>query len=407
MSGVNYLIGSEDICTRPLRTFDERICALAADFSTALLADGEIRTMPDALSLAFWCRKANIKRLRDARPPEERRLGRGLAFHIAPANVPVNFAFSYIFSALAGNANLVRAPSRPFSQVPAVIRVLKAVLSGHPEIEKRTALISYPADDEITAAFCARADVRVIWGGDATVEKIRSLKSKPGCQDICFADRFSFAILDGRAVEEAGETALRTLARNFYNDTYLMDQNACSSPQIIFWRNAAGPGREKFWAAVEKEAAGRYRLQAASAVAKFDQSCREAVELAGLVKHIRRHGNLIYRLSLAGLPEEAETRLRGSCGYFYEYDLENFGLLKDLVSEKCQTVTYYGLDPEIIRDFVLDEGLTGIDRIVPVGSAMDIGLIWDGFDLIRSFSRLIDLTYPKGMDGGCEKKTPS
>jgi hypothetical protein len=391
MNGIDYLIGTEDICPRPLETFDERVCAFAADFSSALMADGESKAMPDVMSLAFWCRKANIRRLRAARPREERRLGRGLAFHIAPANVPVNFVFSYIFSALAGNANLVRVPSRPFPQIQAVARVLKAVLRGYPDIEKRTALVSYPADDARTAVFCARADVRIIWGGDATVDKIRSMKSKPRCQDICFPDRFSFAVLDGRAVEEAGETALRTLARNFYNDTYLMDQNACASPRIIFWRNPSTSAREKFWTAVEKEAKGRYRLQAASAVDKFDRSCREAAELTGLVEHIRRHGNLIYRISLSALPAEAENRLRGSCGYFYEYDLEDFEVLKDIVGEKCQTVTYYGLDPEILRNFVIDEGLAGIDRIVPVGSAMDIGLIWDGFDLIRTFSRLVDV----------------
>ncbi|MDR1656440.1 MAG: acyl-CoA reductase [Deltaproteobacteria bacterium] len=392
MSSVDYLIGSEEICHRPLKTFDEQACAMTADFSTALMADLQTKAMPDVLTLAFWCRKANISHLRESLPKGEHRLGRGLAFHIAPANIPVNFAFSYIFSVLAGNANLVRVPSRPFAQIPAVVRVLKSVLSDYPEIEKRTALVSYPADDAVTAAFCNRADVRIIWGGDATVTKIRAMKSKLRCQDICFPDRFSFAVLNGRAVAEAGETELQTLANDFYNDTFLMDQNACSSPQIIFWQNSSSLAKEKFWAAVESETVARYNLQATSVMDKFDQSCREAVELAGLVKHIQRHGNPIYRISLSDLPEEAENRLRGSCGYFYEFDLADFGVFRKLVTDKCQTVTYYGLDPQIIRNFVIDEGLKGVDRIVPVGSALDISLIWDGFDLIRSFSRLIDLT---------------
>ena len=356
------------------------------------MADSAIKNLPDVLSLAFWCRKANIRRLQALLPSTECRLGRGLAFHIAPANVPVNFAFSYIFSALAGNANLVRVPSRPFVQVPAIVRVLGAVLRDYPEIEKRTALVSYPADSEATATFCAEADVRIIWGGDATVARIKSMKTKPRCQDICFPDRFSLAVMDGTAIDITEETAMRTLARNFYNDTYLMDQNACSSPQIIFWRNPSREAKEKFWAAVEKEAGGRYLLQPASAVDKFDQSCQEAVSLAGHLAGIQRHGNLIYRLHLTSLPEEAENRLRGSCGYFYEYDLVNFRILKALISDKCQTITYYGFDPEEIRDMVIDEGLPGVDRIVPIGSAMDIGLVWDGFDLIRSLSRLVDLT---------------
>lgn len=392
MNAPDYLIGTENICPRPLKTYDERICAFVSDFSAALMANSEVRGLPDVLSLAFWCRKANIQRLRAILPPEEHRLGRGLAFHVAPANVPVNFAFSYIFSALGGNANIVRVPSRPFAQVQTIVKTMKKVLNDHPEIEKRTALVMYSADEKITADFCARADVRIVWGGDATVTKIRAMKSKPRCQDIFFPDRFSFAVLDGLAVMKTEEAALKTLARNFYNDTYLMDQNACSSPQIIFWRNPSVSAQEKFWSAVEREAAGRYNLQAASAVDKFDQSCREAVEMEGLVNRIQRHGNLIYRIRLAGLPKKAESRLRGNCGYFYEYDLVDFSIFRDLISDKCQTITYYGLDPEIIQNFIIDEGLMGVDRIVPVGAAMDISLIWDGFDLIRYFSRRVDLT---------------
>lgn len=388
-----YLIGSEDITANPLRIFSEEACALVADLSKTLMADSVARTMPDVMALAFWCRQANLKRLKAAWAPGEFRLGRGLAFHITPANVPVNFAFSYIFSVLAGNANIVRVPSRSFPQIDLLLDRLARVLDDHPELKKRTAVVTYSADDQLTAAFCARADARIIWGGDATVEKIRALKSKPRCQDICFPDRFSLAVLDGPSVEAADEAAMWTLARNFYNDTYLMDQNACSSPQVIFWQRASAATRDKFWRAVEDEVRGRYVLQAASAVDKFDQSCRDAVTLKGHLDHIQRQDNLVYRVFLNSLPPEAETRLRGSCGYFYEADLERLDLLRELVSDKCQTLTYYGPDPEALLDFVLNEGLPGIDRIVPVGSALDIGLVWDGFDLIRSLSRRVELAW--------------
>lgn len=35
--------------------------------------------------------------------------------------------------------------------------------------------------------------------------------------------------------------------------------------------------------------------------------------------------------------------------------------------------------------------LRGIDRIVPIGQAMDIGATWDGCDLVRTLSRVISL----------------
>ena len=38
---------------------------------------------------------------------------------------------------------------------------------------------------------------------------------------------------------------------------------------------------------------------------------------------------------------------------------------------------------------VIDNRLRGIDRIVPVGRAMDIGIIWDGYDIISMLSRIV------------------
>jgi len=35
------------------------------------------------------------------------------------------------------------------------------------------------------------------------------------------------------------------------------------------------------------------------------------------------------------------------------------------------------------------EGLTGIDRIVPIGKTMEIGMVWDGYNLTESLSRII------------------
>jgi hypothetical protein len=45
----------------------------------------------------------------------------------------------------------------------------------------------------------------------------------------------------------------------------------------------------------------------------------------------------------------------------------------------------------MIQEFVLSHHLRGIDRIVPMGSAMDIGLIWDGYDLINVLSRVVSV----------------
>ncbi len=60
------------------------------------------------------------------------------------------------------------------------------------------------------------------------------------------------------------------------------------------------------------------------------------------------------------------------------------------VNERYQTLTYFGLDAARLRDFVVSQRLRGIDRIVPVGRALKMDLVWDGYDIVESLSRLID-----------------
>ena len=112
MNGVDFLIGSENVARTPLRVFDEEVCAFIAELSSDLLSSPASRAMPDLAALAFWGRKAGIQKLKQQVGDTSNRLGRGVCFHIAPSNIPINFAFSWLFALLAGNSNIVRLPSR-------------------------------------------------------------------------------------------------------------------------------------------------------------------------------------------------------------------------------------------------------------------------------------------------------
>lgn len=388
MNGVEYLIGSGNVVTAPLRVFDKEVCSFITELSSELLKSPASRAMPDLAALAFWGRRASLQKMEQEFGNVRGRLGRGLCFHIAPSNIPINFAFSYLFSLLAGNANIVRLPSKTFPQVDALCAILARVIKKYPEVEKRTAFVRYPRSNEITAVFCARADVRMIWGGDNTIAMMKALPASPRCVDIAFADRYSVALLDGKAVLDAEDVQIDRLVEKFYNDTFLMDQNACSSPQVILWQNDVAAARERFWNAVFELAGRKYVLQDAVAVDKYTALCEEAVN-NGNLKSVRRRGNLIYRVELKALdPDIIEHRGRG--GFFYEYALNDWAELFAVVTEKFQTVTCFGVDEGAFQDAVVAASLRGIDRIVPVGRAMDIGVFWDGHDLIREMSRRIE-----------------
>lgn len=389
MSGVNYLVGSEHTVTSPMRVFDEEACAFITELSSTLLRSPVIRTFPDLAALAFWGRRANMQKMQREAGDVSDRLGRGLCFHIAPSNIPINFAFSWLFSLLAGNANIVRLPSKSFPQVEELCAAIARVIRNFPRLQMRNALVRYPRNNDTTAALCAQADARMIWGGDATIALVKTMPASPHCVDITFADRYSLALLNGAAICAADDTQLQRLAENFYNDTFLMDQNACSSPQVILWQNDNEAARKRFWSAVVACATRRYQLQDAVAVDKYTALCEESIG-GDIVRSFRHVRNLVYRVELQSL-HPAVINCRGKGGFFHEYAIRNWEELFGIVTEKFQTITCFGIDMQALQQAVIEAGLRGIDRIVPVGKAMDISEIWDGHDLVKELSKKVAL----------------
>ena len=389
LKNIDYIIGKSDINRTPLPVYDDGVCAFIAEVSSILMKSPLVRSFPDLSALAFWGRKAKLQRLKSDFGSTKGYLGRGLCFHIAPSNIPVNFAFTYMFGLLAGNANNVRVPSKTFPQIDALCDVIKKVLGGYPEIDERTAFVKYSRNDAITAEFCKIADARMLWGGDKTIENIKSLPASPRCVDISFADRYSICLIDAKAVEQADDATMKRLAENFYNDTWLMDQNACSSPQIILWQNDSKEARKKFWDAALAFAQEKYPLQDAVAVDKYTLFCTEAI-INNNAKSFCRHDNLLYLEELTSLTSDIVNH-RGKGGYFFEYAINDTTELFDLITEKFQTITYFGIDPLKLRDTLISAHIRGIDRIVPIGKALEIDVIWDGHDLIKELSRKISV----------------
>lgn len=393
---IAYLVGKSDraIIVKPLVPYDELVCEFLNSLSSALLADKGAKLYADIISFAYWCRRANIARLKQDFAQVHTRLGLGMVFHITPSNVPINFAFSYVFSLLAGNANIVRVPTNDFPQTHVVCEVINQLFANkkYKRIADMTAFVQYPQNDEITSAFSEKCNARIIWGGDQAIQHIRKLAIPERSIEIAFADRYSLCAIDGNSVLRADKVTLNKLAGSFYNDNYLMDQNACSSPHLIVWLGKGAvlnKAKEKFWNSVYEATISKYELQPVNAVDKYMLLCENAIELNNII-NVKKHGNYLYRITLDSLPDNMDD-FRGRYGYFYEYDAQNMDSTAHIINTKYQTLTYFGLDKAKLRNFVVSNRLSGIDRIVPIGSALDIGVIWDGYDIVRSLSRIIDI----------------
>lgn len=385
---ITYLVGSDSLTVSPSVPYSDLTCSFLNDLSQKLLIYKEY---PDIISLAFFCRKANIQKLKAEFDRDEIRVGRGLVFHITPSNVPVNFAFSFIFGLLSGNANIVRVPSKNYPQTDLICSAVRAVLSEkkYDEIRKQTAIIRYSQDDEITGFFSKICSARIIWGGDRAIQDIRKFSMPERAVEIAFADRYSLCMIDSAAILGISESNLKRLADNFYNDTYLMDQNACSSPQLVVWLGSnTSAAKERFWQAVYTSAS-KYDLAPIKSVDKYTALLHNAIDVENL-KSARRYGNLVYCADMSALPLDMDS-LRGKFGLFYEYDCGELSDIARIVNMKYQTLTYFGIEKEILKNFILANHLKGIDRIVPVGKALDIGVIWDGYDVVRTLSRIISI----------------
>lgn len=393
---ITYLVGEKMPVREPVIPYDAAVCEFMNTFALHLMRNPEAKKYSDVMSLAFWCRRASIEKKKERflnANKDMTCIGRGMVFHIAPSNVPVNFAFSYFFGLLSGNSNIVRVSTKKFPQIEIICNILNQVLdaASYEGIRQRTLLLSYEKDREINDYFSELCDARIIWGGDSAISAIRQSKLKTRAVEIVFADRYSMAVLDIKAVFLADEKKIMKLAEDFYNDTYLMDQNACSSPHFLYWLSTEDgeqviQAKEKFWRAVYL-VSKKYDLAPIKTVDKYTDLCRLAMERED-IKSIHRYDNRVYAIELEKLPEDI-TGLRGRFGLFFELSGEDFEEICPVVNEKFQTLLYFGIDRSELVEMVVKNHLTGIDRIVPLGKSLDIDVIWDGYDIIGTLSRKI------------------
>jgi len=375
----------------PLSPFSDEVILYLNELSSILLRMSEVRHYPDVVTFAFFCRKANLLHLQKEHATNSLRLGRGLVFHIAPSNVPVNFAYSLICGLLAGNNNIVRLPGKQFRQVDLIVEALRTLSADErfDMVSRMVHLIKYDRGGIETTTYSALADVRVIWGGDETIRTIRQSPLPPRSYDIAFADRYSVCVLNAISILE--EPSLDKIVEGFYNDTYLFDQNACSAPQLMVWvgtENKIEKAKEYFWTALQQYVDRKYKLEPILAVDKLSAFYRQAI-LSDVVKEENKNNNL-WRVRLRELSADI-PQYRCAGGYFSEYSTTDFNDLASIVTTKYQTLAYFGFSKDELQQFVLNNHIKGIDRIVPIGKTTDFSLIWDGYDLITMLSREISI----------------
>lgn len=376
----------------PFAAFNHSAISFLNALGNCIIRDRRSKEFPDLVTFAFWCSRSNLSLIQKKFTTNHYSVGRGIVFHITPGNVPLNFAYSLASGILTGNTNIVKVPSQDFTQIGIFSDCLNMVLadSTFDEWKSRIFLLRYKNVRRITDALSQICDVRIIWGGDEAINEVRASHLKPKSFDLIFADRYSFSVIKSAAYLEASNQD--SIATNFYNDVYLFDQNACTSPHLIIWVGDSSGNqlaRKYFWGQLSRIARAKYSLStfqiiektvAAYAVAATNPRSQIEIDPSGAVT----------RVLLQTLPADIET-MRCHSGYFLEYFSNSINEVQSFVTRSFQTMSYFGFEKHELSEFFSQNFLLGIDRVVPFGETLGFSLLWDGYNLVSSLTRQFEI----------------
>lgn len=363
-----------------------RIDFLAA-LSKQLLKDERSKSYPDVMAYAFWIRRGSLEKNKEHYPQCSKKMGRGVSFHIAPSNVPINFIVSMTSALLAGNACIVRVSQKAFEQVDIICDAINAILNtAFESMKPYICIMRYAHNESMTAYLSSLCDIRIIWGGDETIHKIQQAPLPARAIELTFADRYSLAMINADHYLRCNP---KEIAEKFYIDTYYMDQNACSSPRMVIWLgDKIEEARKQFWQVLDEKVKREYELQPIQVVNKWQAFSELAMKHEKI--QLISENNGVMRVEVHELFKEL-MNYKASSGYFFEYCATAIDEVSQLFDKPCQTIAYLGIEPMDIYSVIVEKGVYGVDRIVPLGETMQLSFIWDGYDMIDAMSRYINI----------------
>ena len=388
---LNKIIDNKNFKKKVFRPFNNLCIDFLEDFSKKLKNYKDLKSYPDLIYLMYWCRKERIKKLEHSLTDNQYRLGRGLIFHICPSNVPTNFVYSLFFGLLSGNSNIVKISSENSKEKSIIISILKNIFDKrkYKVLKNSNILTEYKASNtKNTEFFSSVCDARVIWGGNKTINDIRKFWIPERSIDITFADRYSISVINLEILKNLNLNRLKILAKKFYYDSYLMNQAACNSPHFVFWVGKKNTKLQNtFWKELNETVENNFIFDDIHIVDKYTNLMKNIIEHDKFNK-INMYKNNLYVVDVNQKVNTIEN-IRGKNGTFFQKNINNLSKIKHSISKKCQTLTYFGFEKKELEVFLLNNNLSGIDRAVPIGNALNINPIWDGFNVLNELSRII------------------
>ncbi|MBR7831786.1 gamma-glutamyl phosphate reductase [Actinospica durhamensis] len=374
---------------------DERVLDFLDALSHELLRPRLVRRHPELAPLGFFLRRSRLAQwTRATDGAADLRVPRGIVFHIPPANVSTLLAYPWALSMLAGNANVIRLSTRGSAATDELLGVLReTVRQADPAVRASQLVVSYGHDDEVTAALSAACHLRLMWGGDQTIDRLRRFALAPGARDLPMPERSSLCVVSAatwQGTDEAGRTAV---VEGFYNDAYWYGQAACASPLTICWIGPDGQAARAGADFVDRLEAlvAQRRPQIDVEMAVEKRVATYGLAVTASARSVGFRGNALAVVSLS--PGRLLESWCGT-GTFGLACFPDLDALAPLITRRHQTIGHFGFERDTLLAFARRLAGRGVDRLVPVGEALAFERVWDGYDLLYECSKAVTVRLP-------------
>ena len=366
------------------------------------LSSRELDAIPGVAFLKLWLRRGTLE------PVIVRELGRGaltgnwmedgrarlrpfpvgIVGHWPAGNIEIQPILSLTCGLLGGNAALVRIPSALVDVTRQLLGRLaicdtKGVLVG------RIALLAFDHDRrDLQEAMAQSADGAMIWGGKEAVLNVRGLPFPHWAKLAVFGPRISVAAMDAGAW--TNESEQEAWCQRIARDVWQFDQQACSSPQVLFLEKRSGCSPAGFVSALERA----FRTE-------NQHHPRQAISptLTSAICHARASWLLDDAAHRAVFPKSPDWTLLMGAGSTLPEPVQGKTLCVLEVDNLSEPVSQFDGNVQTLGLAMADEvketelatlaGKRGVDRIVKLGRMHLFVPPWDGVDLIRHMVRMV------------------
>jgi len=386
-SEVNLVLQS-----KPFKIFDESIINFLSLISETILNGVKVEEeFRELVGFGFWIRKKNLLKIKTNYKNCDRRFGRGTSFHIAPGNIPVNALYTLIFGLLSGSPSIVRISKKSVLNLKVIFEKINQILERKEFyfLKEKISIIQYEYSDEISSFISSNVSVRLIWGGDETINKFKKYLTKPSCIDLTFPNRTSSAIIYPDLLPDQNKNEYKLIYKGLARDIATFSQRACSSPFRLFINSKKNKVSSKkliikLLKDIDLEIKNNFDNNI-STLTNFKSSTDMSLSFMNKAKLFFK-GSYIFVLNYEK-NDFANINYIPEFGCLVSYWIDSINDLYELLPENNQTIVSVPFNDE--NDLINIVGTKGSDRIVSAGNALNMHLFWDGYDIISLISRNI------------------